>query len=250
MWMRKLKIDPSLEVQQEVQVVVPPVSPAARRKRPAIARLAVLLLWVAMIPAPAMALNFSLEIELDDGIVGDFGNVEVLESEGELDFAITLTDALGPEADLHEFYFNLASVFTGVGIKDTDARSDGSAYVFSMDPSLRGGAGASFDYGVNLGNGGGRKGNGRLKTASFTVFADQMLSLDDLLKSSFTSGKSGIEIIMAAHVQGTRLVKKANSETIGAGPPVPEPSTSLLLMTGLGLLAAHRSRRSSATQLE
>ena len=107
-----------------------------------------------------------------------------------------------------------------------------------------------FDYGVNLGNGGGRKGNGRLKTASFTVFADQMLSLDDLLKSSFASAKRGIELIMPAHVQGTILVKKAGSETIGAGPPVPEPSTSLLLMTGLGLLAAHRSRRSSATQLE
>ena len=197
-----------------------------------------LLFWVVLIPAPAMALNYSLEIELDDGTIGDFGNVEVLESEGELDFTITLTDVLGPKADLHEFYFNLSDVFTGLGIRDTDALH--SEYVFSIDPSVAGGAGASFDYGVNFGNGGGKKGNGRVKTASFTLFADQMLSLDDLLKSSFTSGKPGIELIMAAHVQGTRLVKKADSETVGAGPPVPEPSTSLLLMAGLGLLAARR----------
>jgi hypothetical protein len=97
--------------------------------------------------------------------------------------------------------------------------------------------GLHFHWGVNFGNGAGASGNGELKTASFTLFANAPLSIADLMASSFASGGS-IEIFMATHVQGTSFVECVNSETVGA--VVPEPSTGLLLMAGLGLLAHSR----------
>lgn len=214
--------------------------PAIRRSWAAIAGLATLLLCgAALIPTSALAVNFSLDIEFDDGITGNFGNAEVIENGGELDFTITLTDELGSGADLHRFYFNLTSAFSGLGIKGTNAPSNGSDYVLLFDPSVAGGAGSSFDYGINLGSGAGKKGNGKLKTASFTLFASQALTLADLLGSSFASGNS-IEIFMAVHVQGTSLVESASSETLGS--IVPEPSTGLLMMMGLALLGQSRRR--------
>ena len=206
--------------------------------------LATLLCWVALLPTPALALNFSLDIEFDDGITGNFGNVEINERDGELDFVITLTGELGTEADLHRFYFNLLGDFSGLGIKDTDAPSDGTEYALLFDSAVAGGAGSSFDYGISFGNGAGKKGNGELESASLTLFASEPLSLEDLMESSFASGGS-IEISMAAHVQGTSLVEFASSESVGS--VVPEPSTGLLVMAGLCLLASRpdaKSRRS------
>jgi hypothetical protein len=208
--------------------------PTARRGRDVVARLATLLFWVVLLPTPALALNFSLDIEFDEGAKGNFGDVDVIESDGELDFTITLIDELGTDADLHKFYFNLVGDFSGLGIKDTDAPSNGTEYALLFDPPVAGGAGSSFDYGISLGNGAGEKGNGRLESASFTLFSTQALSPDDLMASSFASGAS-IEIFMAAHVQGTSLVRSGDSETVGS--VVPEPSTGLLLVVGLGLLA-------------
>jgi len=81
------------------------------------------------------------------------------------------------------------------------------------------------------------EGNGELKTTSLTLFANNPLSIADLMGSTFAS-EGSIEITMAAHVQRTSLVEYADSETVGT--LVPEPSTALLLMTGLGLLAHSR----------
>jgi hypothetical protein len=40
-----------------------------------IGRLAIWLCWVVLLPAPALALDFSLGIEFDDGLTGNYGNV-------------------------------------------------------------------------------------------------------------------------------------------------------------------------------
>lgn len=189
----------------------------------------------------ASAASFTLEVEFDDGVMGDFGTVEINEDDGDLDFEITLSDALGDDADLHKFYFNLAGEFTNVSILDTDAPK--TPYTLSVDPPVAGGAGADFDYGVSFGNGAGWKGNGRLTQASFTISADQDLSISDLVESSFASGGS-IEVNFAAHIQGACLDKKSkccDSETVGG--VIPEPSTGLLTAVALALFAGVGRRR-------
>ncbi|MGH0035043.1 MAG: PEP-CTERM sorting domain-containing protein [Myxococcota bacterium] len=186
---------------------------------------------------PAAAVSFSLDVEFDDGTEGHFGTVDISENGGDLDFEITLTDALGGDPDLHEFYFNLVGSFTNVSILDTNAPTTG--YSLSTSPSVAGGAGSSFDYGVNFGNGAGPPGNGQLTFASFTLGADEILSISDLDESSFAQG-GGIEVNVAAHVQGTDFVQGTDSETVGG--VIPEPSTVWLLGLGLALMGARRRR--------
>ena len=63
---------------------------------------------LAITSLPANALTFSLDVELDTGLTGDFATVEITENAGALDFTITLnTDLLGPDADLNELYFTI-----------------------------------------------------------------------------------------------------------------------------------------------
>jgi hypothetical protein len=205
---------------------------------------------VVLLPAPALALDFSLDIEFDDGLTRSYGNVGVSERDGELDSIITLTDALGPNSDLHdlhELYFNVIGNTDGLGITNTNALSYETEYELICGPHVAGGAGSTFHWGVNFGNGAGEPGNGELKTASFTLFANEPLSIADLMESTFASGGS-IEIVMATHVQGTSLVEYTDAETVGT--LVPEPSTGLLLMTGLGLLAASRGQNISSIHRE
>jgi hypothetical protein len=200
-------------------------------------------LWVALVlaaAAPAGAVSFPLTVEFDDGLVGTYGSVDVIESGGDLQFTVTLDPSLGADRDLHELYFNLADGFTGVAISSTDVVN--TAYTLSANPSVAGGAGSSFDFGVNFGNGAGGPGNGRLTTATFTLSAAEALTLADLAITSSTS--QGIESIFAVHVQGTALVAGATSETVGA--PIPEPTTAALVVAGLSGLAAFGRRRSAA----
>jgi hypothetical protein len=107
-----------------------------------------------------------------------------------------------------------------------------SAYVLTANPSVAGGAGSSFDFGVNFGNGGGPPGNGLLTGATFVLSAAQALAVDDLLIASSTS--QGIQAFFAVHAQSTSLTS-ATSETVGA---IPEPATAALLLAGLAGLAA------------
>jgi PEP-CTERM motif-containing protein len=186
----------------------------------------------------AGAVSFPLNVEFDDGLLGSFGNVEVTEAGGDLDFEITLDASLGASRDLHELYFNLEDGFTGIAISSTDVVS--TAYTLDADPSVAGGAGSSFDFGVNFGNGAGAPGNDALQSATFSLSADQALSIGHLLISSSTS--QGIEVFFAIHAQGTSLVPDAESETVGS--LVPEPGTLTLVLVGLaGLCGATQRRR-------
>jgi hypothetical protein len=182
----------------------------------------------------ASALSFALSSEFDGDLPDAiYATVSVTQNGDDLDFSVMLNGLLGPDEDAHELYFNLVGTFTGLEI--TASNAPNSAYGLLVGRPVVGGAGSSFEYGVNFGNGAGPAGNGMLGLATFTLSADQALSPLDLLESSFTSG--GIEAQMALHVQGTNTLPE--SETVGGS--TPEPSTALLLAGGLLGLSLRRS---------
>jgi hypothetical protein len=151
-------------------------------------------------------------------------------------FEISLDASLGAGRDLHELYFNLVGDPVGLSISSTDVVN--TPYELLTNPPVAGGAGSSFELGVSFGNGAGPPGNGVLQTASFLLSATGALTTDDLLLSSSTS--QGIEVYLAAHVQGTSLVSGATSETVGS--LVPEPGTVGLMLMGLAGLGAFGRR--------
>jgi len=207
---------------------------------------AMLTLGVSIaIAGPASAMT-TLDVELDTGLSGTFATVDIVENAGALDFTIQLDPSLGPNADIREFYFNILDAdITGVGITTNDSVQ--ANYSLESDPAVTGGAGSGFDYGVNFGNGAGPPGNGALNFASFTVFADQSLSLAQLQQISHAKGGM-IDLHLALHVQGTSLLPGATSETVGGMIVVPEPSAGLLLsiaMTGWGI-QSRRTRQADA----
>jgi hypothetical protein len=183
----------------------------------------------------AGATTFPLDVEFDDGTVGNYGTVDVTEEAGgDLLFQIVLDpDVLGDDADLHEFYFNLPSAITGVAISSTDVVT--TAYTLAADPPVAGGAKSAFEYGVNFGSGAGPSGNGTLQSATFLLAADSDLVIGDLLISSSTS--QDLEVFFAAHVQSTTLTNQ-DSETVGSS--VPEPGILTLGMLALALGALRR----------
>lgn len=204
--------------------------------------LGVLCAALALPAASAHALAFTLDVELDDGLIGAYADVSVVEEDMGLRFEIALRDALGPGADLHSFYFNLVD-----GVPDLQIQSDdpvNTAYVLSQAPPVAGGAGSSFDWGVHFGNGAGPPGNGVLQSASFRiepVDSGLTLALDALLNADPSLAAGGTILVDAvAHVQGTSLVAGSSSEAVGG--MVPEPSTGLMLALGLTLVVGRRQR--------
>jgi hypothetical protein len=177
--------------------------------------------------APALADEYPLTVEFDDGLVDRYGTVlveEVVDADGfhglQLDVELD-PGVLGPECDLHRLYLNLAANLTGLHVITHDAVP--TLYLLLTEPSVAGGAGSSFDYDVHLGNGAGRKGNGRLQRASFSLFADQDVFASDLAPISETA--AGIEAQIAVHVQGTALVSDADSETVGGSRAAEDPGS-------------------------
>lgn len=244
--------------------------------------LAAVGLGLAVLGAPgvaaALSMTFPLTVVLDSGQTGDFGSISIEEKRGKLEFTIVLGPDLGPEADLHELYFNLVD---GLDVDDleishfqcrqADESELGSCktdFDLDEDPDVEDGAGADFDFGVNFGTGDGKRGNGQLVELSFklSAFADEddhhhkgknkhdddkrkhdddddrvPLAIVDLLESSET--KSGIEVFFALHAQSTDIDEsKSHSETVGA--LVPEPGTAALFGIGLFGLAIAGRRRS------
>ena len=191
--------------------------------------------------APAGALTTTLDTELDDGLMGSYATVEIVENAGSLDFTITLDSSLGSDADLHAFFFNIADAdITGLAITTSDTPQ--TPYTLTSSPSVKGGAGSSFDYGVSFGNGAGPPGNGTLQTAQFTLSADQPLALVDLDELSSASGGT-IDLHFVAHVQSTSLVRGSSSEAVGGTADLPEPSAGVLLGLALAGLSWRERRR-------
>jgi hypothetical protein len=186
----------------------------------------------------ARAFTFDFSTEFDKGLSGSFATADVIENDGDLVFDVAVTDSLGSSADLHVFYLNLVDDFSGLSVVDDD--SPNIPYMLLIDPSVAGGAGADFDFGVSFGNGAGKKGNGVLRTAHFVISADEPLSIADMFEVSYASG-GRYAASVALHVQGTSLVKCQSSETVG-GTVVPEPSSAVLLASGLISLYAGRRR--------
>jgi PEP-CTERM motif-containing protein len=211
----------------------------------------VLCVCAATRDAAAVGITVPLGITFDAGATGSFGTVHIEEiAGGDLGFTITLGPDLGPNADLHAFFFNLpAGLDAGLALSGSLCGGASCATPFAVEAGkpVQGGAGSDFDFRVSFGNGAGAKGNGTLAVASFVLGADADLALADVFaEPSATS--DGIETFLAAHVQSTGTGE--GSETVGV--PIPEPDTALLFLVGLSgiAFAGRRPRPQPAPRAE
>ena len=187
----------------------------------------------------AHAVTVDLAYEFDGELAQQvYGTVDITQNQNgsDIDIAIDYApDTLGTNADIHELYFNLTRDVTGLSITADNAPH--KPYTLEYAPSVAGGAGASFDWGVNFGNGGGPPGNGTLQSASFTLSADKELSVSDFFDLSYPNDTMPVNV--AVHFQSTAdtsyfrsAATASGSETIGGVVPVP-PAVWLF---GSGLL--------------
>jgi hypothetical protein len=205
--------------------------------------------FLLIVSASASALLIELEYEFDGLLpVQNYGTVEVTEVDVAINsesiqglyFEVAYnidTYPLGPRADIHEFYFNLIPDFAVADLSIiTDDVTNTNYALLGPTPPVAGNGGASFDWGVNFGNGSSASGNGILPLATFTLLADQDLLIDNLLE--YSDPNNTPPVYFAVHFQGTsnEAAPGYDSETVGGGNPssvpersVPEPAIMLLV---------------------
>ena len=201
------------------------------------------IIFLIILPSQANALMLDLFYEFVGDSLGpsSFGTVSIMENVGDLDFAITANTTNLVGGDIQEFYFNLDFTPTNLSIIADNHPATGSPYsVIGPSPTVVGGAGASFDWGVNFGNGGGPSGNGILDFASFTLSANESLLISNLYEFSYPNNTPPVNV--AVHFQSADVFQKG-SETVGGVDPIPEPATMILFGTGLASLAGIRYKR-------
>ena len=204
---------------------------------------ALIMLASISLAQTASAVTIDLVYEFD-GVepVQTYGTVDITQNGTDLDFVISYFGNLGSNADIHQFYFNLTTPpdpVTGLVIT-ADNAPDNAYTLLGPSPSVTGGAGASFDWGVSFGNGGGPSGNGILQTATFTLSADQALSVSDLFETSSPNNTPLVNV--AVHFQGTAT--RPGSEIVGG--VVPVPAAIWLIGSGLlGLIGVARGKKAT-----
>jgi hypothetical protein len=194
--------------------------------------------------ATGIALRF--EIELGPQREGNFGSLSLENVEEGVEFTIVLNrSALGSHANLHEFYLSLPHgssiedefLASSLHCEDADSVLGDCSVAVEQGRTVRGGAGADFDFRLNF-----DAGNARIQLARF-VLAE--LTVEEVLEAAFEDpGRTGraLEVLFAAQIQGSGHGKGSASATVGV--PIPEPATAALFACGLaGLAFAGRRMR-------
>jgi hypothetical protein len=172
----------------------------------------------------ATAADFPLTVDLRHAEVDDYGLVHVEEDgAGGLIFSVELDpEILGPRAHLRDLHFNLDGDLTGLEVLTHDPVP--RRYRLRRHGGFR--HGTLFDVSISFGSDRGRRSNGTLQEVSFSLVADDPLSVDDLLPMSFT--RRGEALHMAASVM--RASHKRHGYTVFLGAvyePEPEPEPEL-----------------------
>jgi hypothetical protein len=189
---------------------------------------------------------FTFSIELGSQREGNFATLQLedIEVHGKraVEFTIVLNeDVLGRHANLHEFYLSLPERFDDdddVSLKSCSAEE---CTVEDGRP-VRGGAGARFEFSVNFDADDDGDDGKRLQAVSFVI---KGLTADEVVAAAFEdpgTTRRGLEVLFAAHIQGSGHGRGSASATVGV--PVPEPGTAALFGIGLVGIAFAGRRRS------